>query len=57
MHRVLKQVLPVHAGAEHRIVNRLAAALGSGEWDAQHGHLRTRDSFDGALRLVTSKPD
>ncbi len=48
-------VLP--AGVEQRIVNRLAAALEPGEWDAQHGgHLRTRDSFDGALRLVISNP-
>jgi hypothetical protein len=48
-------VLP--AGAEQRIVNRLAAALDSGEWDEQHGHLRALDSFDGGLRLVVSNPD
>lgn len=39
---------------EDRIVERLAAALSSGAWDAEHGHLRAQDSFDGALRLVIS---
>jgi SAM-dependent methyltransferase len=43
-------------GEEQRIVDRLANALHSGEWDAAHGHLRGRDSFDGALRLVISEP-
>jgi SAM-dependent methyltransferase len=42
-------------GVEERIVERLRAALQSGEWDAQHGHLRAMDSFDGALRLVISQ--
>jgi SAM-dependent methyltransferase len=41
-------------GVEERIVERLAAALDSGAWDAEHGHLRGQDSFDGALRLVIS---
>lgn len=41
-------------GVEQRIVERLAAALSSGAWDAQHGHLRAEDEFDGALRLVVS---
>ena len=40
---------------EQRIVERLAAALSSGAWDAEHGHLRERESFDGALRLVISE--
>ncbi len=40
---------------ERRIVERLAAALDSGAWDAEHGHLRAQDSFDGALRLVISE--
>jgi SAM-dependent methyltransferase len=40
---------------EQRIVNRLATALDSGAWDAEHGHLREQDSFDGALRLVISE--
>ena len=44
-------------GAEQRIVDRLATALESGAWDAEHGHLRTRDEFDGALRLVISEPE
>lgn len=43
-------------GGEERIVERLAAALSSGEWDAQHGHLRGEDSCDGGLRLVISEP-
>ncbi len=42
-------------GEERRIVDRLAAALDAGEWDAAHGHLRARESFDGALRLVISE--
>ncbi len=40
---------------EQMIVERLAAALESGVWDAQHGHLRAQHSFDGALRLVISE--
>jgi SAM-dependent methyltransferase len=43
-------------GVEVRIVQRLAAALESGGWDAEHGHLREQESFDGALRLVISEP-
>lgn len=43
-------------GAEERIVARLAAALESGAWDAEHGHLRGQASFDGSLRLVISEP-
>jgi SAM-dependent methyltransferase len=41
-------------GEEERIVDRLAAALGSGAWDAEHGHLREQHEYDGALRLVIS---
>jgi hypothetical protein len=37
---------------EQRIVARLREDLESGAWDAQHGHLRERSSYDGALRLV-----
>jgi SAM-dependent methyltransferase len=44
------------AGVEERIVARLGSALASGEWDAEHGHLRERESIDGALRLVISEP-
>lgn len=43
-------------GAEERIVARLADELTSGRWDAEHGHLRAQDAFDGALRLVVSLP-
>jgi SAM-dependent methyltransferase len=43
-------------GMEDRMVARLAAALDSGAWEAEHGHLRERDSFEGALRLVISEP-
>jgi SAM-dependent methyltransferase len=41
-------------GVEQRIVERLADALDSGAWDAEHGHLRSRHEFLGALRLVVS---
>lgn len=44
-------------GQEQRMVDRLATALESGEWDAAHGHLREQDSFDGALRLVISEAE
>jgi SAM-dependent methyltransferase len=40
---------------EERIVGSLRVALESGAWDAEHGHLRERDSFDGSLRLVISE--
>ena len=40
---------------EERTVERLAGALRSGAWDAVHGHLRERESFDGSLRLVISE--
>ena len=42
-------------GVEQAIVERLAAALETGAWDSEHGHLRAQDSFDGALRLVVSE--
>jgi hypothetical protein len=42
-------------GVERRMVDRLAAALHSGDWDARHGHLREQENFDGALRLVISE--
>jgi SAM-dependent methyltransferase len=45
------------AAVEDRIVERLRAALESGEWDREHGHLRGREHFDGALRLVVSEPE
>lgn len=43
-------------GVEERLVQRLTTALDSGAWDAEHGHLRELESFDGALRLVISEP-
>lgn len=42
-------------GVEDHIVARLAQALESGAWDAEHGHLRAMDSLDGSLRLVISQ--
>jgi SAM-dependent methyltransferase len=42
-------------GVEELMVGRLAAALDSGAWDDQHGHLRSQESFPGALRLVISE--
>jgi hypothetical protein len=43
-------------GVEQRLIDRLAADLESGAWDAKHGYLREQDEFDGALRLVISEP-
>lgn len=43
-------------GVEEQIVKRLAAALRSGAWDAEHGHLRLQAARDGALRLVVAEP-
>jgi SAM-dependent methyltransferase len=45
----------IDPGVEQRIVTRLSAALESGAWDAEHGHLRQQESYDGALRLVISE--
>jgi SAM-dependent methyltransferase len=45
------------AGEEQRIVDRLRDDLASGEWDREHGHLRTMETYDGALRLIVSEPD
>jgi hypothetical protein len=42
-------------GVEQRIVERLTTALECGAWDAEHGHLREQDNFQGALRLVVSE--
>jgi SAM-dependent methyltransferase len=42
-------------GVEQRIVDRLAVALDSGAWDADHGELREQDAFEGSLRLVISE--
>ena len=40
---------------ERAIVERLRGALDSGAWEAEHGYLRERDSFEGSLRLVVSE--
>ncbi len=42
---------------ERRMIGRLAGALASGHWDADHGALREQETFDGALRLVVSEPE
>jgi hypothetical protein len=42
-------------GVEERIVERLAAGLESGAWDAEHGRLREQEELPGALRLVISE--
>ena len=55
--RSAQSVWPLlEAGVEDRVVARLAHDLASGAWDAEHGHLRALDSFDGSLRLVVSEP-
>lgn len=43
------------AGVEQRMVERLARALESGAWDAEHGHLRAQEHLQGSLRLVVSE--
>lgn len=35
-------------------LDRLAADLTSGEWDARHGQLRNQPEFVGAIRLVVA---
>jgi SAM-dependent methyltransferase len=42
-------------GVEERMVSRLQDSLASGAWDAEHGHLREQEAFDGSLRLVISE--
>lgn len=44
------------AEVEAGVVDRLRADLASGAWDAQHGHLRDLEQYDGSLRLVVSEP-
>lgn len=43
-------------GQEAVLVQRLADALSSGEWDKKWGHLRTQPEATYALRLVTTSP-
>lgn len=44
------------AGIEQRFVETLADDLRSGTWDREYGEWRTRPSFEGALRLIVSRP-
>lgn len=46
----------VDDAVERRAVERLAADLASGEWDARFGALRSQPEFAGALRLITALP-
>lgn len=42
---------------EHdEVTERLRADLDSGAWDSEHGHLRRRPDYDGALRIVVDDP-
>jgi SAM-dependent methyltransferase len=41
---------------EPRFVAALTADLASGAWDDRWGVLRTRDAYDGSLRLIISRP-
>jgi SAM-dependent methyltransferase len=41
--------------AELRGVERLRAALDSGEWDRAHGHLREQPQLDGGLKLLVAE--
>jgi ubiquinone/menaquinone biosynthesis C-methylase UbiE len=43
-------------GVEQRALAALAADLASGAWDERHGHLRGEREYDGALRLIVSRP-
>lgn len=45
----------LEAGEPPRIVERLAADLKSGVWDARHGALRTQPTFVGSLVLVVAR--
>jgi SAM-dependent methyltransferase len=46
----------IDPATEARIFDRLAADLESRKWDAEHGHLREQESYEGSLRLVISEP-
>jgi hypothetical protein len=41
--------------AELAFVERLRAALESGEWDRRYGHLRTQPSYEGSVRLLVGR--
>jgi SAM-dependent methyltransferase len=46
----------LQAGSEERIVRALARDLDTGAWDRRHGALRRQPQFEGAVRLVVSRP-
>ena len=46
----------VDARAADRAVEALRVDLGSGAWDARHGHLLTQPEFHGSLRLIVGRP-
>lgn len=43
-------------GVEDRSMQHLLRDLESGDWDAEHGELRTAPTYDGSLRLVVALP-
>ncbi len=43
-------------GVEQHAITRLADDLASGVWDARYGCLRSQPTYDGGLRLITSRP-
>lgn len=46
----------IQPGVQEVLVQRLAGALASGEWDRKYGQLRTQPYFTGAMRLITAMP-
>lgn len=46
----------VSEAEQNEMVERLRTDLESGAWDAEHGHLRSRADYDGAIRIVTDDP-
>jgi len=44
-------------GVEERLVQRLADALKSGEWDRKYGHYRNMPTMTGSLRLIVSESE
>ena len=41
---------------EQRMVDRLAEGLTSGRWDADYGHLRGQDYYEGSVRVIVAHP-
>jgi hypothetical protein len=46
----------VDRAVEERFVARLEKDLSSGAWDERYGAWRTRQAFEGALRLIVGRP-